>query len=154
MSARDYTENHVLLRALKGRRCSPTLAASTIKLHIDRNQKYGDYLWIDPPWNLTRHGEAILSSASYPDHEDENYEVLHRKWAQILSDLVVSEIQEISATSEGALTVELDNGSVLEAPTDNYRSDDADDWYDHWYVCIRTRTSEQAVPPKSDRAGG
>jgi len=143
MSTRDYKENHELLPPLEGRRCSLTLAANTIKLHIDENRKGGDYIWIDPPWALLRDGATIATSASYPDPEDEDYQRRHVEWGSQFDDVFESHIHQISATAEGALRIELDDGYAFDAPADPFESEEEDDWYDHWYVWLNSTNREQ-----------
>jgi len=144
MSARDYAENHALLPSFEGRQCFLTLATNTAKLHIDKNQKDGTYIWIDPPWSLTKDRAVVCSASSYPDHQAENYQNLHEEWCSGFDNVRESRIESIEAAEGGALRIEIEGGFAFEAPADTWQSDDADDWYDHWYVRSKPN-SEQDV---------
>lgn len=134
MSKRDYTENHTLLLPLEGRQCFLTVATNAAKLHIDKDQKNGTYIWIDPPWSLTKNRAVICSPSSYPDPQADNYKNLHEEWCSQFDAVRESRIESIEATEDGALRIEIEDGFAFEVPADTWQSDGADDWYDHWYV--------------------
>jgi len=122
---------------------------NTAKLHIDKNQRGGSYIWIDPPWTLTRHGRIVASSATYPDHQARDYRKLHDEWCSQFGDVWESQICAIKTTVEGSLKVDIENGFSFEASADTFQSENVDDWYDHWYVRIANESSEQTTSEKA-----
>lgn len=133
MSARDYAENSAELPALVGRKCFVTLATNSVKLHIDRDQKGGTFLWIDPPWQFGRGEELIESSASCPHYEEERYEERFREWGRHFKPVRESVIEKIDASPDGGLRIGLADGFTFLIPSDFIPEDDPW-WYDHWYV--------------------
>jgi hypothetical protein len=105
MSARDYHLYHNKLPALGGRRCFVTLATNSIKLHIDEVKKDGTFLWLDPPWEFRKDGAVIESSASCPDHTEQNYERCFHDWAAPFQPIFESIICGLTADPNGGLQV-------------------------------------------------
>jgi hypothetical protein len=132
MSSRDYIRHAAALRTLVGRACLATVAANSLKLHIDENRKGGTYLWIDPPWVFERAGELIRSSATCPYHEQSEYESLFAEWARGLLPLLNTRILEIDGRPDGRLVLRFEREYSLVVPADQELADD-EDRYDHWY---------------------
>jgi hypothetical protein len=132
VSTRDYIRFAAALPALVGRACLATVAANSLKLHIDENRKDGTYLWIDPPWQFQHVGELIRSSATCPHHEQAEYESLFAEWARGLRPLSNTRILEVKAEVDGGLVLRFEHEYSLVVPADPSPGDE-EDWYDHWY---------------------
>jgi hypothetical protein len=57
-----------VLRSLVGVPCHRSLATNSLKLLFDtrESEKGRGYIWIDPPWRLSRGGRFITGSADWP----------------------------------------------------------------------------------------
>jgi hypothetical protein len=132
VSARDYQLYHTLLPALVGRKSFITLAANSIKLHIDENKKGGIYLWIDPPWVFGKNNVLIESSESCPDYRAPNYRRLFSDWVARFSAISGSEIVRIAAKPSGRLSIRFRHSYSLIAPA-SFDEHGEPSWYDHWY---------------------
>jgi hypothetical protein len=133
MSSRDYIRYSAALPALVGRVCLATVAANSLKLHIDENRKHGSYLWIDPPWEFM-HGESLVrSSRTCPHHELPEYENLFAEWTRGLNPLLSTRILLLDAHEDGTLRLQFERGYSLVAPADAEFGDE-EGWYDHWYL--------------------
>ncbi len=131
MSARDYHLYHKKLPALEGRRCFVTLATNSIKLHIDEVKKDGTFLWLDPPWEFRKDGAVIESSASCPNHTEQDYERCFHDWGARFQPIFESIIYGLTADPNGGLQVMLSDGYQIILPED--QSSETESWYDHWY---------------------
>jgi len=131
MSARDYEHYRQSLPALRGRKSSVTLAANSIKLHIDEDKENGTFLWLDPPWEFRRDGAVIETAATCPDHTEPDYEPRFQSWCERFEPIFDSTIRDIAATPDGSLQVTFEDRYEVFLPAND--SAQSDSWYDHWY---------------------
>lgn len=132
MSARDYKEHQHNLQTLVRKRCFLTLAANSVKLHIDENKEGGAFLWIDPPWQFGRGDKIIESSASCPHHEDEDYEEKLGAWRSGFTPAFETFIEKIEAPPDGSLWIRLTGDYAFYVPSE-FIPDETTSWYDHWH---------------------
>ena len=150
MSSRDYQLYHTSLPALAGRKSFVTLATNSIKLHIDKDEKKGTYLWIDPPWAFGRAETLIESSETCPDHKDPEYGLKFEAWGSRFEPVFQSSITRIESEPSGRLTVFFEGEYELVVPA--LRPVHArDSWYDHWYFTDQNQ-KEKTEPNKSATA--
>jgi hypothetical protein len=117
--------------------CLATVAANSLKLHIDENRKNGTYLWIDPPWQFEQGGKLIRTSATCPHHEQADYESVFTEWVRGLQPLLNTRITEVVAGVDGSLALRFEHEYSLVVPPDPTPGDE-EDWYDHWYFNAAT----------------
>lgn len=131
MSTRDHSSIKDHLPFLRGRRCFTILAANSIKLMLDRNDKSAAYLWINFPWRLCCNGEQPESSDTCPNPGSAESDTAFRIWAGRFAEVSESCIQKIGADADGSLRIDFMDGYQLRVPSDPI--EDPDSWYDHWY---------------------
>lgn len=133
MTARDYHLNHAKLASLEGRKCFLTMVTNSIKLHIDRNERDGTYLWIDPPWVFGTLDAEVASSQTCPDSHDADYEAKFKQWGEQFTPMYENAIDHFETTQRGRLVVFFASGHVLLSPAIEGTKEERG-WYDHWYV--------------------
>ena len=138
MSERDYNKYHHNLHGLAGRRTYLSLATNSIKIHIDEVRKGGTYIWIDPPWEFQKNGKSIASSASCPQHEEDDYGDKFEKWCSQFEPIFESCIQTIEVKPTGSLRIRLRHGYEI-VVSDDFLSERELLWYDHWYYSDRNK---------------
>ena len=143
MTARDYKLYHAKLASLEGRPCFLSMACNSIKLHIDRDEKNGTYLWIDPPWVFGTEDAEIETSETCPNHREPDYEMKFKQWGQNFTPMFENTILRIEATQRGRLLVFFGSGHVLCAPA--IRVPKQEGCYDHWYA-----ENKGELPEKQD----
>jgi hypothetical protein len=136
MSARDYQLYFDEMVSVTGRKCFVTMATNSIKIHIDRDEKCGAYIWIDPPWIFGRGDQAIESSETCPDYRASDYKERFAAWGMKFEPIFESVIERVEATSKHRLSIFFSHGYELVVPA-LIRSSEPGAWYDHWYFSAK-----------------
>ena len=127
MSLRDLKENRKTLLAFKGRQCFASLATNSIKIHIDKNQKNGRYIWIDPPWLFFQGLDTVTSSHEYSDRG-------FKKWCEKFAALRKTVFDDFKETADGDITFYFPDRYRLFVPSASSSDEEDDSWYDHWFA--------------------
>jgi hypothetical protein len=109
------------LRSLLGLTCERSLATNSLKLRFDCAQcdKGRAYIWIDPPWRLTRGGQLVTGSADWPLWDGvEDREVnqpLWEAWCALFDPLNRTTLVDVSVGSPPAdLRLDFETGHRIE----------------------------------------
>jgi hypothetical protein len=135
MSLADLQQSRDALISFSGRRCFCTVAANSLKLHIDEDRKGGSYIWVDPSWALYRGFEEVASSADCPPHTDSDYEPRFRVWCGRLIALRATTFEAFEESDDGSISLLFGDDYRLFLPLQE-NEEDSDWWFDHWYARI------------------
>lgn len=139
MSVADLNRSRDALLLFRGRRCICTVAANSLKLHIDEDKKGGSYIWVDPPWMLSREFEEMASPDDCPHHTEADYEPRFRKWCSRLSALRMTTFEAFEEAEDGSVSLRFAEGYRLLIPLEEVQDEDSDWWYDHWYARVEEK---------------
>jgi hypothetical protein len=133
MSKRDYRRDRRQIAELQGKRCFLTLAMNSVKLHINKNQKNGLFIWIDPPWQFGQGDELIAASATYPQWKKRSYQEKHDEWCGLFKPIFKSTLERVAPHSDGSLDLVFKRDYRIFVPK-QFIPSEMNSWYDHWYV--------------------
>lgn len=134
-SNRDALKYGKELPSLVGCDCFLSLATNSLKIHLDKREREGSYLWIDPPWEFTISSKVIQTADSCPHYTEEDYEVRFSNWCNLIP-IREGVIEDIQTDPTGSLSIFLKGGYSIHIPCEFY-PDDSPMHYDHWYLKIR-----------------
>ena len=134
MTNRQKYEN--ILEKFVGKTCYRSLACNSFKLRFEsnNNQKYQDYIWIDPPWSFEHRNNIITEAYLCPHYKDLDYKSRFKEWCDLFIPLNESELIEYKFNSDESLILYFPNDYRLYIPSCEQEEHEEESWYFHWYV--------------------
>ena len=92
------------------------------------------YVWIDPPWTLSRPAAPVIGSDDYPDPQSPDYRAQHESWGSLVRSLLDGAVLEgVSVQPDGSVEFAFQQGVRLRV---GLGADERKPgiWYDDWYA--------------------
>jgi len=133
VSAKDLETYGPVARGFCGNPLFLSLPTNSIKLLAARGGPGTPYIWIDPPWDLSRNGQLLATAADYPNPQDPDYKAKHDAWGHEVRPLLDGAVLEgVTGYSDG--TTEFSFAGALKLSCPDLGSTEDSSWYDDWYA--------------------
>jgi hypothetical protein len=133
VSAADWEEYGPVAEGLVGQTFGVGLPVNSLKLMVDPLRHRERYIWIDPPWRLSKNAAVVVASATYPPGEDApDLEAWRRTVRSVLDGAILEGLQaQPDGSAEFAFqgAIRLCVGVGLEGRSPQK-------WYDDWFATL------------------
>jgi len=101
---------------------------------VDASRHRESYIWIDPPWTLSKQNVRVTGSCDYPDPDTPHYESEHESWGKVVRSVLDGAVLgHVRIHSNGS--TEFAFGHAVRLDVSGVRlTREPGMWYDDWYA--------------------